>query len=160
VANHSSSLNYQQSTTDIRFTASPSVFAFQLSTAEYDNLRSQIVTSSLHGGRRRPPYAFTEQGVAMLSSVLRSPRAVEGGRQYARGLRDYISIYDIQRGVADKATLPIYYESRAAKLRLNQSELPKIDEEFEAITAGEELTKEERAGHANSSRSRIFKALR
>ena len=39
--------------------------------------------------------------------------------------------------VADKATVPIYYESRVAKLRLNQSELPKIDEEFEAITEGE-----------------------
>jgi len=38
-------------------------------------LRSQIVTSSLHGGRRYHPYAFTEQGVAMLSSVLRSSRA-------------------------------------------------------------------------------------
>ena len=40
---------------------------------------------------------------------------------------DYISIYDIQRAVADKATVPIYYESRVAKLGLNQSELPKID---------------------------------
>ena len=41
------------------------------------NLRSQIATSSSHGGRRTLPYAFTEQGVAMLSTVLRSPRAVE-----------------------------------------------------------------------------------
>jgi hypothetical protein len=41
------------------------------------NLKSQIVISSSHGGRRTLPYAFTEQGVAMLSSVLRSPRAVE-----------------------------------------------------------------------------------
>jgi type I restriction enzyme, R subunit len=57
---------------------------------------------------------------------------------------DYISIYDIQRAVADKATVPIYYESRVAKLGLNQSELPKIDEEFEAITEGEELTRKER----------------
>ena len=40
-------------------------------------MRSQIVTSSLHGGRRHLPIAFTEQGVAMLSSVLRSARAVE-----------------------------------------------------------------------------------
>ncbi len=43
--------------------------------------------------------------------------------------------------MADKATVPIYYESRVAKLGLNQSELPKIDEEFEAITEGEELTR-------------------
>lgn len=57
---------------------------------------------------------------------------------------DYISIYDIQRAVADKATVPIYYESRVAKLGLNASELPKIDKEFEEITEGEELTRKER----------------
>src|SRR5206468_5746580 len=44
---------------------------------EFRNLRSQIATSSsVHGGRRKPPWAFTEHGVAMLSSVLRSPTAV------------------------------------------------------------------------------------
>jgi type I restriction enzyme R subunit len=57
---------------------------------------------------------------------------------------DYISIYDIQRAVADKATVPIYYESRIAKLALNASELPKIDQEFEEITEGEELTQKEK----------------
>ena len=57
---------------------------------------------------------------------------------------DYISIYDIQRAVADKATVPIYYESRVAKLGLNASELPKIDEEFEEITEGEEEARKER----------------
>ena len=57
---------------------------------------------------------------------------------------DYISIYDIQRAVADKATVPIYYESRIAKLGLNASEMPKIDEEFEEITEGEEQTKKEK----------------
>jgi len=57
---------------------------------------------------------------------------------------DYISIYDIQRAVADKATVPIYYESRIAKLGLNASELPKLDDEFEEITEGEEQTKKEK----------------
>ena len=57
---------------------------------------------------------------------------------------DYISIYDIQRAVADKATVPIYYESRISKLALNAAELPKIDAEFEEITEGEELTKKEK----------------
>ncbi len=57
---------------------------------------------------------------------------------------DYISIYDIQRAVADKATVPIYYESRISKLSLNADELPNIDEEFEEITEGEELTKKEK----------------
>jgi len=54
----------------------PEDFMFQLSKGEFDNLRSQFGTSSQWGGRRYRPYAFTEQGVAMLSSVLRSPRAV------------------------------------------------------------------------------------
>lgn len=57
---------------------------------------------------------------------------------------EYISIYDIQRAVADKATVPIYYESRIAKLGLNAASMPKIDKEFEDITEGEELTKKEK----------------
>ena len=57
---------------------------------------------------------------------------------------EYISIYDIQRAVADKATVPIYYESRISKLSLNAAELPKLDSEFEEITEGEELTKKEK----------------
>ncbi|MBI5451494.1 MAG: ORF6N domain-containing protein [Gammaproteobacteria bacterium] len=53
----------------------PADFMFQLTNQEFNILRSQFVTSSW-GGRRYPPYAFTEQGVAMLSSVLRSPTAI------------------------------------------------------------------------------------
>src|SRR6266581_939605 len=56
----------------------PADFMFQVSAREYDALTSQIVISEKgRGGRRYLPYAFTEQGVAMLSSVLRSARAVE-----------------------------------------------------------------------------------
>lgn len=54
----------------------PQDFMFRLSRKEFKILRSQFVTSSQWGGRRFAPYAFTEQGVAMLSSVLRSKRAV------------------------------------------------------------------------------------
>jgi type I restriction enzyme R subunit len=57
---------------------------------------------------------------------------------------EYISIYDIQRAVADKATVPIYYESRISKLSLNAAELPRLDEEFEEITEGEEPTQKEK----------------
>src|SRR5471030_1522150 len=57
---------------------------------------------------------------------------------------DYISIYDIQQAVADHATVPIYYESRIAKLSLNQAALPKIDDEFEEITEGEEEDKKQK----------------
>jgi phage regulator Rha-like protein len=54
----------------------PADFMFQLSKEEFGDLRFHFGTSSDWGGRRYPPYAFTEQGVAMLSSVLRSQRAV------------------------------------------------------------------------------------
>ena len=57
---------------------------------------------------------------------------------------DYISIYDIQRAVEDKATVPIYYESRLAKLTLDKHERPKIDPGFEEATEGEEIARKER----------------
>jgi type I restriction enzyme R subunit len=57
---------------------------------------------------------------------------------------DYISIYDIQRAVQDGATVPIYYESRLAKLELDDAEKPRLDEEFEEITEGEEEERKEK----------------
>jgi len=76
----------------------PEDFAFQLAGDEWGILRSQFATSSSasHGGRRYAPYAFTEQGVAMLSSVLRSPRAVEVNIQIMRAfvrLRQLLSVH-------------------------------------------------------------------
>jgi hypothetical protein len=63
----------------------PTDFMFQLSAEEADSLRSQFVISkSSRGGRRYLPYAFTEQGVAMLSSVLHSDQAVEINIQIMR----------------------------------------------------------------------------
>ena len=57
---------------------------------------------------------------------------------------DHISIYDIERAVKDGATVPIYYESRLAKLRLNSEALPKLDSDFEEATEGEETDKKEK----------------
>lgn len=57
---------------------------------------------------------------------------------------DYISIYDIQRAVDDGATVPIYYESRLAKLELDERERPKIDKEFEEVTEREEVEQKEK----------------
>jgi len=73
----------------------PSDFMFQLTKLEFEHLKSQIaISSSKWGGRRHAPYAFTEQGVAMLSSVLRSRRAIEANiaimRTFVR-LREMIS---------------------------------------------------------------------
>ena len=55
----------------------PADFMFQLDAQEWENLRCQIGIASSHGGRRAAPHAFTEQGVAMLSSVLNATRAVQ-----------------------------------------------------------------------------------
>ena len=91
----------------------PEDFMFQLTKGETEILRSQSVTSSSWGGRRTLPYAFTEQGVAMLSSVLRSKRAVrvnieimrafvrlrrmlQANTVLARQLRDLEKKYDSQ----------------------------------------------------------------
>jgi hypothetical protein len=61
----------------------PDDFMLRLTAKEWEDLRSQTVTSK-RGGRRYPPYAFTEQGVAMLSSVLKSPRAIAVNIQVMR----------------------------------------------------------------------------
>ncbi|MFN8625771.1 MAG: type I restriction endonuclease subunit R [Candidatus Binatia bacterium] len=57
---------------------------------------------------------------------------------------DYISVYDIQRAVQDGATVPIYYESRLARLALDEAERPKIDPDFEEATEGEEVERKEK----------------
>jgi SOS-response transcriptional repressor LexA len=57
---------------------------------------------------------------------------------------DYISVYDIQRAVEDGATVPIYYESRLAKLGLDEAERPRIDPDFEEATEGEEVERKEK----------------
>ena len=91
----------------------PDDFMFQLTDEEYTNLKSQIVISSWGGSRRAAPYAFTEQGIAMLSSVLHSRRAIQvnieimrafvrlrqmlaSNAQLARKLVDLESKYDAQ----------------------------------------------------------------
>ena len=56
---------------------------------------------------------------------------------------NYISVYDIQRAVEDRATVSIYYESRLAKIDLDEKERPRIDTQFEEVTEGEEIEKKE-----------------
>ena len=83
----------------------PEDFMFQLTAGEFAALKSQIVISSWGGLRRAIPYAFTEQGVAMLSSVLRSKRAVQVNVEIMRAfvrLRDMVSAHkDLARKLAE-----------------------------------------------------------
>jgi len=82
----------------------PVDFMFQLNKSEFVNLRSQIVTSSW-GGRRYLPYAFTEHGVAMLSSVLKSERAIQVNiqiiRTFVRLRRMVLGYEDLKRKIDD-----------------------------------------------------------
>ncbi len=84
----------------------PDDFMFQLSKEELENWRSQIVMSNpgTRMGLRRPPYAFTEQGVAMLASVLRSDRAVEGNIRIVRTFVRLREILGTHKDLARKLT--------------------------------------------------------
>jgi phage regulator Rha-like protein len=80
----------------------PSDFIFQLTDKEFRNLKSQIVISSWGGSRRGKPYAFTEQGVAMLSSVLRSRQAIQVNIDIMRAFVKLRSILSTHKGLAQK----------------------------------------------------------
>ena len=80
----------------------PSDFMFQLSRVEYTNLKSRLVTSSWGGPRRALPYAFTEEGVAMLSSVLRSESAVQANIAVMRAFVRIRALGSQQRQILDK----------------------------------------------------------
>ncbi|MEK9161163.1 MAG: ORF6N domain-containing protein [Patescibacteria group bacterium] len=79
----------------------PEDFMFQLTKTEFINLRSQIVTSSW-GGRRYSPYAFTEQGVAMLSSVLNSKKAIMVNIQIIRTFTQLRELLSTNKDLKEK----------------------------------------------------------
>lgn len=106
---------------EVRF---PERFRFQLTNDEYESLRSQIVTSNGRGGRRYNPYVFTEQGVAMLASVLHSEVAV----QTSIAIMD--AFVQMRRFLADNAGLL----QRMDVMETRQLEYQKhTDERFEQV---------------------------
>jgi len=118
----------------------PEDFMFQLNKDEFQNLRSQIVTSSW-GGRRTPPYAFTEQGVAMLSGVLRSKRAIQVNVEIMRTFVKLRKMLGSHKDLARKlATLEKKYDSQF-KL---------IFDAIRQIMAPEDPPKRRRIGFHNS----------
>ena len=94
-------LNEQLRRNCLRF---PSDFAFQLTAEELTNLRSQIATSSFHGGRRYRPWVFTEHGALMLASVLNSEIAVQAS---VRVVRAFVRLREM---VAANAQLAVKLE--------------------------------------------------
>ena len=110
-------------------------FMFQLTKEEFDNLRCQVGTSS-YGGTRYLPYAFTEQGVAMLSSVLSSQKAIEVNiaimrafvkmRQYAMNYKELAEkLLDHDKQLDDVNEVLNYLMSEK-KLEIEQQERPRI----------------------------------
>ena len=108
----------------------PERFRFQLTVDEYKNLKSQIATSSLenedngYGGRRKLPYAFTEQGIAMLSALLKSDVAIQ------MSIRIMDAFVEMRRFIANNALLL----ERISNVELKQLEYQKqTDKKFEQI---------------------------
>ena len=87
----------------------PADFMFQLTNQEFKDLKSQFATTRQWGGRRTPPYAFSEQGVEMLSSVLHSPRAVQVNIEIMR------TFVRLRRILASHADLAVRLESLEEK---------------------------------------------
>ena len=107
----------------------PNDFMFQVTTEECENLRSQIVTSSLiHGGRRYLPYVFTENGVAMLSSVLSSEKAIQINVSIMRIFTRLRSFLMLEKDLSD----------RVSKLEQGTNQMFKVV--FERLDNYEELT--------------------
>ena len=98
----------------------PDDFCFQLTTREWAVLRSRIVTSKAgSGGRRYPPYAFSEQGVAMLSSVLRSARAIAVNIEI---MRAFVRLREALSANKELATQFASLEARIARRLKNQDQ--------------------------------------
>jgi hypothetical protein len=134
----------------------PDDFMFQLTEDEMENLRSQFATSrnagpSLrsqsvtlkpHGGRRTLPYAFTEQGVAMLSSVLRSPRAVEVNIAIMR------TFVQLRRLMDSNALLAEKIESLEAKYADHDQQFQIVFDAIRQLIAADDSPKREIGFHA------------
>lgn len=109
----------------------PEDFMFQLNDEEYAILKSQIATSSWGGARRANPYAFTEQGVAMLSSVLNSERAIDVNIAIMRAFVRLREVLLTHKDLAAKiAALEIMYQNHDMRISEHDENIIAI---FEAI---------------------------
>jgi hypothetical protein len=104
----------------------PEDFMFELTKEEHANLRSQIVTSS-YGGTRYAPFAFTEQGVAMLSSVLNSKKAIEVNiaimRTFVMLRNSILSLEDVSKRITEvEKKFPDIYNALNFLMENNQQE--------------------------------------
>jgi len=112
----------------------PEDFMFQLSDAEFEILKSQIATSSW-GGRRKPPFCFTEHGVLMLSSVLNSERAIQVNIQIMR------IFTRIRQSLSDNLNLKIEMEKIKKKIASHDKSIEVVFKYLDELIARTENTK-------------------
>ncbi len=125
----------------------PKDFMFQLTDQEFRDLRSQFVTSSW-GGRRYAPYVFTEQGVAMLSSVLNSPRAIAVNIEI---MRAFVRLREMIAGNKELARRLDELEARIErKLCTHDQAIAGILDAIRALMHSPEPTKKRRIGFVQS----------
>lgn len=118
----------------------PKDFMFQLSEEEFASLRSQIVISKGKGGRRTPPYAFTEQGIAMLSSTLRSQRAIHVNIQI---MRTFVRLRRMIESHAELAEKLFNLKAR------HEQKFQLIFDMIKELTKEESTTKKHKIGFGN-----------
>jgi len=116
----------------------PQDFMFQLTTDQYKILRSQSVTSSW-GGRRYPPFVFTEQGVAMLSSVLKSKRAIKVNIAIMRAFVELRKFLYSNEKLAKKLTT--LEQETKQKFEEQQKQITLIFEAIKQLVKEEQKTK-------------------
>jgi hypothetical protein len=126
----------------------PADFVFQLTSDEFDNLKSQIVTSGWGGIRRAFPYAFTEQGVAMLSSVLNSERAVKVNIAIMRAFVKLRRMLETNRELARK------FEQLERRVSKHDEEIAGIIEAIRQLMAPAENRRREIGFHVREKTPR------
>lgn len=126
----------------------PADFVFQLKAEELANLKSRFVTSSWGGPRRARPYAFTEQGVAMLSSVLKSERAVKVNIAIMRAFVKLRQTLETNRELARK------FEELKKRVGKHDKEIAAIIDAIRQLMAPPEKPKREIGFHVREKAPR------
>lgn len=132
-----SRLNEQMKRNRNRF---PADFMFQLKPSEAESLRSQNAISKRRGGRRTLPYAFTEQGVAMLSSVLNSERAVQVNIAI---MRAFVKLREV---IATHKELAHKIEELESKFQQHDEQIRAVFDAIRELLAPQEVTPRKKIG--------------
>ena len=134
----------------------PSDFAFQLTAEEFTNLKSQIATSSFHGGRRYRPWVFTEHGALMLASVLNSEIAVQAS---VRVVRAFVRLREM---VAANAQLAVKLEELERRFDSHDDAIANLFATLKQLLEPPEAPKRREIGfhvREEAARYRVRKAL-